>query len=136
MSAESTPERPATPERRITREVVQHVAHLARLKLSNAELILFTSQLGDVLESASAIEALDTEGVEPTSHPFLLENVFREDEPKPALALRSEEVLSGEVFSEEVLSEAPRREEGQFRVPPVLLRGERSVPPRGERNGE
>ena len=131
MSAESTPERPANPERRITREVVQHVAHLARLKLSEDELVLFTSQLGDVLESASVIEALDTEDVPPTSHPYSRVNVFREDEHKPAPAFHSEEG-----FSEAVLSEAPSEEEGQFRVPPVLLRDERSVPPHDERSGE
>ena len=130
VSAESTPERPANPERRITREVVQHVAHLARLKLSEDELILFASQLGDVLESLSAIEALDTEDVPPTSHAVLRANVFRGDN-EPAPAFHSEEG-----FSEAVLSEAPSEEEGQFRVPPVLLRDERSVPPHGERSGE
>ena len=129
MSAESTPERPATPERRVTREVVQHVAHLARLKLSEDELVLFTSQLGDVLESASEIEALDTEDVPPTSHPYPRVNVFREDKACPASHI-------AEGFSEKVLSEAPSEEEGQFRVPPVLLRDERSVPPHGERSGE
>ena len=129
VSAESIPERPANPERRITREVVQHVAHLARLKLSEDELVLFTSQLGDVLESASVIEALDTEDVEPTSHPFLLEKVFQGDDG-PAPDSHPEEG-----FSKKVLSEAPS-EEGQFRVPPVLLRDERSVPPHGEKSGE
>ena len=124
VSAESTP------ERRVTREVVQHVAHLARLKLSEDELVLFTSQLGDVLKSLSAIEELDTEGVEPTSHPYPQASVFREDDaPAPASHV-------AEGFSKKVLSEAPSEEEGQFRVPPVLLRDERSVPPHGEKSGE
>lgn len=93
---------------RITRDEVVHVARLARLSLSDAEIDEFTGQLGDILEHAADIEALDVGDVEPTSHPFPMVNVLRPDELRPAL---DRDLL---------LSQAPAAEAGQFRVPPIL----------------
>jgi aspartyl-tRNA(Asn)/glutamyl-tRNA(Gln) amidotransferase subunit C len=93
---------------RITRADVAHVADLARLHLSEEELDLFTDQLAAVLDHAADVEALDTEGVEPTAHPFPLRNVLREDVPRPTLDRA------------EVLAAAPAAEDDRFRVPPVL----------------
>lgn len=97
----------ASPER-ITREDVAHVARLARLDLSEEELGLFTEQLGDVLEHAAGVAALDTAGVEPTAHPLPLVNVLRPDEPRPSLDRA------------EVLAMAPVTEDNRFRVPRIL----------------
>ncbi len=97
----------ASPER-ITREDVAHVARLARLDLSEEELGLFTEQLGDVLEHAAGVAALDTAGVEPTAHPLPLVNVLRPDEPRPSLDRA------------EVLAMAPVTEANRFRVPRIL----------------
>lgn len=93
---------------RITRDDVAYVARLARLHLSEAELDRFTHQLSDVLEHAGDIAALDIADVPPTSHPYPLANVFREDVPVPS------------VDRAEVLAQAPAAEDGMFRVPPVL----------------
>lgn len=93
---------------RITRDDVAHVAKLARLEVSEAELDVFTGQLAAVLEHADDVASLDTEGVPPTAHPLPLENVLRADEPRPSLD------------RDEVLSQAPSVEENRFRVPPVL----------------
>ena len=93
---------------RITREEVAHVAHLARLRLSDAELDEFTGQLAAVLEHAADVEALDVSDVPPTSHPLPLVNVTRPDTVRPSLD------------RDEVLAQAPVAENGQFRVPPVL----------------
>ncbi len=93
---------------RITRDEVVHVARLARLSLSDAEIDEFTGQLGDILEHAADIEALDVGAVEPTSHPLPMVNVVRPDELRPAL---DRDLL---------LSQAPATEDGQFRVPPIL----------------
>jgi aspartyl-tRNA(Asn)/glutamyl-tRNA(Gln) amidotransferase subunit C len=93
---------------RITRDDVAHVAKLARLEVSEAELDLFTGQLAAVLEHADDVASLDTEGVPPTAHPLPLENVLRPDEPRPSLD------------RDEVLSQAPSVEQHRFRVPPVL----------------
>ena len=92
----------------ITRDDVAHVAHLARLNLSDAELELFTSQLDAVLEHAQDVEALDVGDVPPMSHPFPLVNVLRPDVTAPC------------VDRDEVLAVAPAVEDGRFRVPPIL----------------
>lgn len=93
---------------RLTREEVAHVADLARLQLTDAELDQFTGQLAAVLDHARDVEGLDVADVAPTAHPFELVNVTRPDEVRPSLD------------RDEVLSQAPAAEAGQFRVPPVL----------------
>jgi aspartyl-tRNA(Asn)/glutamyl-tRNA(Gln) amidotransferase subunit C len=92
----------------ISRDDVLHVARLARLDLSEAELELFTPQLAAVLEHAADVEALDLADVPPTAHPYPLRNVFRGDEIRPCVA------------REEVLAQAPAVEDGRFKVPPIL----------------
>jgi aspartyl-tRNA(Asn)/glutamyl-tRNA(Gln) amidotransferase subunit C len=93
---------------RITRADVEHVALLARLALTDDEIEEFTEQLGVILEHAAQVSALDTADVPPTAHPLPLVNVFRLDEVVPGLD------------RDEVLSQAPAAEDGQFRVPPIL----------------
>ena len=95
---------------RISRDDVAHVAWLARLRLSGDELERFTVQLGDVLDHAADVAALDLEDVPATSHPYPVGNVLRADTPGSRLDRA------------EVLAQAPETEQGQFRVPPV--RGE------------
>jgi aspartyl-tRNA(Asn)/glutamyl-tRNA(Gln) amidotransferase subunit C len=92
----------------ITRDDVAHVARLARLQLTDAELDTFTEQLAKVLEHERDIEALDVVDVPPTAHPYPLENVLRSDEERPCLD------------RDAVLAAAPAVEDGRFRVPPVL----------------
>ncbi len=64
-----------------------------------------TGELGDILQHIDAIQALDLDGVEPTSHVALLENVLRADEPRESW--ERERVLEG----------APDASEEGFRVP-------------------
>lgn len=93
---------------RITRDDVEHVARLARLALTPAEVDALTQELGVILDYAAQVDALDTEGVPPTAHPLPLVNVLRPDEVRPGLD-RSE-----------VLAEAPATEADRFRVPRIL----------------
>jgi aspartyl-tRNA(Asn)/glutamyl-tRNA(Gln) amidotransferase subunit C len=93
---------------RITRDDVEQVARLARLDLTAGEIDLFTGQLGDILEHAADIEALDVGDIPPTSHPLPIVNVMRADRVVPS------------VDRDEVLAQAPAAESGRFRVPPVL----------------
>ncbi len=93
---------------RITSDDVRHVAKLARLAISDEEVEHFTVQLEAILENAGKISALDTEGVEPTSHPLAVENVFRLDEVTPSLT------------QDQVLSNAPAAENGRIKVPQIL----------------
>jgi aspartyl-tRNA(Asn)/glutamyl-tRNA(Gln) amidotransferase subunit C len=92
----------------ISRDDVAHVAHLARLELTEAEIALFTEQLGAVLEHAQDVAALQTDGVPPTAHPLPIENVLRDDEVTPSLD------------RDEVLAQAPAVEDCRFRVPRIL----------------
>jgi aspartyl-tRNA(Asn)/glutamyl-tRNA(Gln) amidotransferase subunit C len=87
---------------------IAHVARLARLDLSPTDLEAYRSQLGVILEHAARIQALDTEGIEPTAHPLEMTNTFRPDETRPSLD------------REEVLAEAPEARDGYFVVPPAL----------------
>ena len=92
----------------ISRDDVAHVARLARLEVTDDELDTFTTQLAKVLDHARDVEALDVADVPPTSHPYPLANVLRNDETQPCLD------------REDVLAAAPDVEDGMFRVPPVL----------------
>ena len=92
----------------LRREDVAKVAKLARLSLSEAELDEFTAQLGQVLEHANDIAALDLEGVVATAHPFGLINVVRED------------VLRASLSRDEVLAMAPDAQDGRFAVPRIM----------------
>ena len=92
----------------LRREDVAKVAKLARLTLSEAELDMFTEQLGQVLEHAQDIEALDLTDTIPTAHPFGLVNVVRADLVRPCLP------------RDEVLAMAPDAEDGRFAVPRIM----------------
>ena len=93
---------------RISTDDVAHVAKLARLAVTEDELVTFTGQLDAVLDHAADVEALDLDDVPPTSHPYPLQNVLRDDEVRPSLD------------RDEVLAQAPDVEDQQFKVPPVL----------------
>jgi aspartyl-tRNA(Asn)/glutamyl-tRNA(Gln) amidotransferase subunit C len=93
---------------RITPDDVAHVARLARLHLTDDELVTFTGQLDAVLGHAADVEALDLDDVPPTSHPYPLTNVLRDD------------VVTASLDRAEVLAQAPAVEDHQFKVPPVL----------------
>lgn len=93
---------------KISLEEVRHVAHLARLELSEEELEVLQGELSALLDHVDAITALDTDGVPPTSHPLPLSNVLRADEPRPGLT------------PAEALAAAPAVEDGRFSVPSIL----------------
>lgn len=87
---------------------IAKVAKLATLALTAEELETFESQLGDILEHAERVQALPTDGVEPTSHPLQMVNAFRED-------------VAGECLKpESFIPSAPDSDQGQFRVPKIL----------------
>ncbi len=92
----------------LTSEEVLHIARLARIALSDADVDRFTAQLSGILDHFAALAAVDTEGVEPTAHPLPLSNVMREDIVAPSLP------------QAEVLANAPLSEDGYIRVRAVL----------------
>jgi aspartyl-tRNA(Asn)/glutamyl-tRNA(Gln) amidotransferase subunit C len=97
---------------RLTREQVQHVAELAKLKLTDAEVDLFQEQLSAILAYADRLDELDTESIPPTAGVLSLRNVMRPDEPRPS-------------FPREVmLANAPDAEDGFIKVKVVLDKDE------------
>jgi aspartyl-tRNA(Asn)/glutamyl-tRNA(Gln) amidotransferase subunit C len=92
----------------IDRKAVDHVARLARLDLSEEERERMSVELAQILGHAEAIQELDLDAVEPTSHALPLRNVMRPDEVKPSLT------------QDEALSSAPETEDGRFRVPKII----------------
>lgn len=92
----------------ISREDVEHVARLSRLALSEAEAERMREQLSGILAYIDTLRALDTAGVEPTSHAVPLVNVMRDDDTRPCLP------------PEVALGNAPDRSDGFFRVPRII----------------
>lgn len=93
---------------RISHDEVQHIAHLARLRLTDTECAAFGKQLSSILDYVEKLNELNTEGVEPTAHAVDCRNVFGEDEPAEPLG------------ADRVLANAPDKEDAFFKVPKVL----------------
>lgn len=93
---------------RISIEQVKHVAHLARLAVTEEEAKKFTQHLDAIIEYAELLNELDTENVEPTTHVLDIKNVLRDDKARQWLT------------QEEALKNAPEQKDGQFRVPSII----------------
>ena len=92
----------------ISKEQVKHVAHLARLAVTEDEVEKMADELSAIIKYAEQLNELDTEGVEPTTHVLDMKNVMRKDEPKKWIT------------QEEALKNAPDKQDGLFRVPSIL----------------
>jgi len=92
----------------VSLQEVEHIAHLARIRLTAKEKELFARQLTRVLEYMEKLNELDTAQVQPLSHPLDIKNVFRMDEVSPSLT------------PEEALENAPLKDKHFFRVPQVV----------------
>ena len=95
---------------KLKREQIDHIAKLARLELTEAELKKYGSQLSDVLNYIDQLKEVDTTDIEPTAQITGLENAWREDEKWDWR----------EIEIEEALKQAPELESGQIKVKRVL----------------
>lgn len=95
----------------LTLEQVRHIAHLARLRLTQDEEKRYQDQLSDILDYAERLQSVDTNHISPTA--TVLDRVapLRDDEVRPCPP------------REDILANAPEAEDGMFRVPPVLDSG-------------
>ena len=89
----------------ISDETIEYVGILARLELSGQEREQAKKDMGSMLDYIDKLGELDTEGVEPMSHVFPVNNVFRED------------VVTNGDMREEILKNAPEEKDGMFVVP-------------------
>ncbi|HVX84442.1 MAG TPA: Asp-tRNA(Asn)/Glu-tRNA(Gln) amidotransferase subunit GatC [Phycisphaerae bacterium] len=90
---------------------VRHVARLARLKLTDADVARYATQLTAILGYVAQLKSVDVTGAEPMAHPLPLKNVMRDDVVAPGLS------------TDQVLANAPAREGPYFAVPKVLDTG-------------
>jgi aspartyl-tRNA(Asn)/glutamyl-tRNA(Gln) amidotransferase subunit C len=96
------------PAGRISRSEVAHLARLARLAVTDAELDLFAEQLDVILGAVARVSDVAAADIPPTSHAVPMTNVYRLDEVAPSLP------------REDVLAGAPDVEDYKFRVPRIL----------------
>lgn len=89
----------------ITDETIEYVGILAKLELSGEEKEQAKEDMGKMLDYIDKLNELDTDGVEPMSHVFPVQNVFRED------------VVENRDENEEMLANAPAKKEGTYMVP-------------------
>ena len=90
---------------KITDETIEYVSILAKLELSEEEREQAKTDMSRMLEYIDKLGELNTEDVEPMSHVFPVENVFRED------------VITNSDIREQLLSNAPEQKDGMFMVP-------------------
>ena len=93
---------------KLSHEEVLHIARLARLGLSQAEVKKLGEQLSNILEHFEVLQQVNTEGVPPTAQATDLKNVMRDDEVAPSLE------------PGQALANAPQKDRGFFRIRPVL----------------
>ncbi|OOE10154.1 MULTISPECIES: Asp-tRNA(Asn)/Glu-tRNA(Gln) amidotransferase subunit GatC [Fictibacillus] len=93
---------------RISKDQVKHVAHLARLAVTDEEAEMLTEQLDKIIGFAEELNELDTDNVEPTTHVLELKNILREDEVRNSVSV------------DEAMKNAPAQKDGQFKVPNIL----------------
>lgn len=93
----------------LTRADVEHVAHLARLGMTEDELARLEVQLNHILDQYAVLQTLDTDHIPPTAQTIEVANILREDVVRPSLSV------------DEALSNAPERSDtGHFVVPAIL----------------
>ena len=92
----------------ISKEEVKHVAHLARLAITEEEAEMFADQLAAITKFADELNELDTTNVAPTTHVLPLVNVLREDKSVPGLA------------REKMMKNVKEEEAGQVKVPTII----------------
>ncbi|GAA3693346.1 Asp-tRNA(Asn)/Glu-tRNA(Gln) amidotransferase subunit GatC [Arthrobacter ginkgonis] len=92
----------------ISREDVVHLARLAHIEMSDAELDKMTGELGVIVDAIASVSEAAGADVPATSHPIPLANVFRED------------VVGETLTVEQALQNAPDSEDSRFKVPAIL----------------
>jgi aspartyl-tRNA(Asn)/glutamyl-tRNA(Gln) amidotransferase subunit C len=92
----------------LSRADVDHVAHLARLGVSDDEVTLFAAQLDHILDQYAILAELDTDAIAPSAQVIELESILRDDEVRPSLPI------------EAVLANAPERSGDHIVVPAIL----------------
>ena len=92
----------------VTKDEVKYIASLSRLEFNESELDDFTNEFNQILNYIDKLNELDTENIEPLSHPIEKKNVFRKDK------------LVASINRDEALKNAPDKTEEYIKVPKVI----------------
>lgn len=92
----------------LSEKEVEHIAELAKIKISKDEKNLFTKQFNEILQFFHQLDEVDTSSIEPTFHVVDLKNRFREDKVEPTLS------------TEIALENAPKKEKNFFKAPKLF----------------
>lgn len=92
----------------IDQDLVKKIADSVRIEISDEEAETYAKQMTEILTYTEAMNEVNTDDVEPTTHGILLENVLRKDEPIQSFS------------QEEALKNAPDKQDGHFKVPSVM----------------
>lgn len=90
---------------KVDKELIEHIAGLARLKLTEQEIKKFLPQLKEILQAFSKLDEVNTSNTKPSFQPVELKNMLREDKVKPCLS------------QEKALSNAKEKKDGYFKGP-------------------
>jgi len=93
---------------KINKELIEHVAEVARLKLTDKEIVKFSKELSEIIESFSKLDEVDTKGIEPSLQPVELKNMLREDKEEKSFT------------QEEALSLTDHKKDGYFKGPKAI----------------
>ena len=93
---------------KVTRDIIEHVANLARLNLTEEEKDKMTSEMENIISYVDKLNELDTSNVKPMEHVIPIKNVFREDKVDKSYDI------------DRILANAPSQEDGCFKVPKVV----------------
>ena len=87
---------------------IEHLAKLARLKLTDTEKERFSKQMGTIIEYIEKLSELDTKNVEPTAHVLGLNNIFRDDAVTTPLTVQ------------DPINDSPAHSKGHYEVPKII----------------
>jgi len=90
---------------KLDKELIEHIASLARLKLTESEIKKFLPQLKEILNAFSKLDEVNTNNTKASFHPVELKNMMREDKTKPCLS------------QEKALSNSKEKKDGYFKGP-------------------
>jgi aspartyl-tRNA(Asn)/glutamyl-tRNA(Gln) amidotransferase subunit C len=92
----------------VNKELIKHLAEVARIKLTDKETEAFIPQLKEILEAFKKLDELDTSKINPSFQPVKIRNLMREDKPGKCLT------------QDEALSLVKNKEEGYFKGPKAI----------------
>ena len=94
--------------KKITTDMIKHLSMVAKLELNEKQQLEAKTDIENMLEQMDILKELDVDHIEPMTHNLLLQNVFRED------------IIKNDNAKASILQNAPKQQDGQFKVPKIV----------------